>query len=100
MFRVSSQTFCPFLNGVNVFFFLSAIQLLASSCAASASSQSVIIHLIFLSIDGNFVFSKTSGIAFGDSPIISSNGVLGQLACLLLLCVNSNVDIDLFHVSG
>ena len=82
---VSNHTFCPSLNGVNVLFFLLAIRLLASSCAARASSLSLIILFIFSSIEGYLVCSNVVGIAIGDSLYNSSNGVRSQSACHLLL---------------
>src|SRR5271156_4742966 len=100
MFLVSSQTLSPFLNGVKVFFLRSAIRLLASLCAASASSLSANSHFIFSSIVGYFVCSKEVGIAIGESPNISSKGVFCRSACLRLLCVNSIIVKDFVHVSG
>ena len=48
---------------MNVSFLLPAIQVLASSCAARASSQSFIKFFIFSSIEGYLVCSKVKGIA-------------------------------------
>jgi hypothetical protein len=64
-----------FLNGMKVNFLLSAIQFLANSCAARTSSRFRNKVDIFSSIEGYFVFSNDKGIATGDSPNISSNGV-------------------------
>ena len=100
MCLVSSHTFCPCLNGVNVLFLLSAIRLLANSCAAKASSLSLIIFFIFSSIEGYFVCSNVVRIAIGDSPYNSSKGVHSQSACRLLLCVNSKIGITFGHSSG
>ena len=99
-FRVSSQTSCPFLNGVNRFFRRSAIRFLANSCAAIASSLSLVRVLIQSSIAGNLVFSKDRGIAIRVTPRMSSKGVLCRSECLRLLCVNSIVPINWFQVSG
>jgi hypothetical protein len=55
--------------------FKTLMQLLASSCAANASSLLVTRFLIFSATDGNFVFSKVVGIATGASPFINSNDV-------------------------
>ena len=52
---VSSQTFCPFMNGMNVDCFQLAILVLANSCAANASSLSCIICFIFSLIVRYFV---------------------------------------------
>src|ERR1700735_2062445 len=98
MFLVSNQTLSPFLNGIKVSFLLSIILLLASSCAARASSQSASKCFIFSSIDGNFVCSKEVGIAMGESPNISSKGVFCRSACHLLLWVNSKVVNDFVQV--
>jgi hypothetical protein len=54
---------------------LSAMQLLASSCAANASSLLVTRFLIFSTTDGIFVFSKVIEIATGAFPFINSNEV-------------------------
>ena len=67
--------------------------------AASASSQSFKRFFIFSSIVRNFVCSKVIGIESGVSPNMSLKGVFNQSACLLLLCVNSNVDSDFDHSS-
>ena len=79
----------PFLNGTKVDFRLSAIQLLASSCKAKASSLFCNSAFIHSSTAGYLVFSKVKGIAFGDSPNMSSNGVVCLSACRQLLWVNS-----------
>jgi hypothetical protein len=54
---------------------LSAMRLLANSCAANASSLLVTKFLIFSATDGNFVFSKVVGIATEASPFINLNDV-------------------------
>ena len=97
---VSNHTFCPCLNGMNILFFLSAIRLLANSCAARASSLSLIILFIFSSIEGYFVHVNVVGIAIGDSPYSNSNGVCNRSACHLLLWVNSRIDITFGQSSG
>ena len=97
---MSSHTFCPRLNGVNILFFLSAICLLANSCVARASSQSLIILFILSLIEGYFVCVNIVGIAIGDSPYNNSNGVRSQSACHLLLWVNSKTDITFGQSSG
>jgi hypothetical protein len=63
------------LNGTKFDLILSAMQLLASSGAANASSLLVTRFLIFLATDGNFVFLKVVGIATRALPFISSNDV-------------------------
>ena len=55
-----------------------AILARASSCAAGASSLSVIIFFIFSSIDGNFVCQNVIRMKIGLSPRMSSNSVWGQ----------------------
>src|SRR5271170_4302948 len=89
IFLVSNQTRLPSLNGVNVLVFWSDIFLMASSCAAIASSLSLIIDCSCCSTDGYLVFWNVIGIDFGASPSINSNGDHFLSACLLLLCVNS-----------
>ena len=54
-----------------MFFFCSAILVLANSWAARASSQLANSCLSLSSIAGNFVFSNVDGNALGDSPCIS-----------------------------
>jgi hypothetical protein len=76
------------------------MQLLASSCAANASSLLVTRFLIFLETDGNFVFLKVIGIATGALPFINLNDVWIQSACRRLLWVNSSVDKEFFHAVG
>ena len=90
----------PFLNGVKVDFRLSAMRLRASSCDARASSRFHNRAFILSSIAGYFVFSKVSGIARGDSPNISSNGVVCLSACHQLLWVNSMMCRACGHSSG
>ena len=99
-FRESSHTWWPFLNGINDDFHLSAMRFLASSCAASASSQFRWSVFILSSMVVYFVVSNASGIAIGDSPNMSSNGVCVLSACLRLLCVNSSVCKAWGHSSG
>ena len=82
---MSSHMRSPLLNGVNVDFHLSIIRALAISCAAKASSQFLFKVFIFSSIAGYFVFSNEYGMAIGESPNISPNGVFCLSACLLLL---------------
>jgi hypothetical protein len=79
---------------------LSAMQLLASLCAANASSLLVTRFLIFSATDGNFVFSKVVRIATGASPFFSSNDIWVQSACCQLLWVNSIMDREFFHSVG
>ena len=71
---MSSQTLSPFLKGVNVFFCLSAILLMASLCAANASSLSQMRLCIHCSIKGYFVFLNVIGMVLGDLPSMSSKG--------------------------
>ena len=80
--RESSHTWLPFFNGVNNDFCLSAMRLLASSCAANASSQFCCSVFILSSMVGYFVVSNASGTAIGDSPNINLNGVCVLSACL------------------
>jgi hypothetical protein len=80
------------LNGTKFDLILSAMQLLASLCAANASSLLVTRFLIFLATDGNFVFLKVVGIATGALPFINPNDVWIQSACHQLLWVNSSMD--------
>src|ERR1700734_2321240 len=100
MFFVSSHTLSPFLNGINMSFLLLAMHLLASSCAARASSRSAKRCFIFSSIVGNLVCLKEVGIVIGELPNMSLKGVFCQSACLLLLWVNSSMVRDFVHVSG
>jgi len=79
----------PFLNGIKVNFCRSVMRVLASSCAASASSQFLISVFILSSTAGYFGFSNESGRVIGDSPNMSSKGVFIRSACRQLLCVNS-----------
>ena len=88
------------MNGVKEDDLRLAILARASSCAARASSLSVIIRFIFSSIDGNFVCRNVIGMEIGLSPRMSLNGVCGRSACLRLLCVNSRVLRDLCQSSG
>ena len=90
-FHESSHTRSSFLNGVKVDFRLSVMRLLASSCAANASSLFRSKVFILSSMVGYFVFSKDRGIATGDSPNMSSKGVFCLSACHQLLWVNSRV---------
>ena len=90
---MSSHTFCPLMNGMNVFFLLSTILLWASSWAARASSLSSIIPLICSSMDAYLVCLNVVGIATRDSPYKGSNGVHNQSACRQLLCVNLSIGI-------
>src|ERR1700679_899811 len=99
-FLVSSHTFCPLTNGVNVFVFLAAIHDQANSCAANTSSLFLINCFIFSSIAGNFVCSNERGIAIGVSPWMSSKGVFVLSACRRLLWVNSNVPRVFDQFSG
>jgi len=85
MFLESSHTLSPFLNGVKVDFCRSAMHVLASSCAASASSWFLIWVFILSSTAGYFVFSNESGRVFGDSPKMSLKGVFIRSACHWLL---------------
>ena len=71
IFLVLSQTLSPFLKGVNAFFCLLAILLMASSCAANGSSLLRIRLCIRCSIEGYFVFLNVIGMVLGDSPSIS-----------------------------
>ena len=89
IFLVSNQTRSPFLNGVKVFFHLSAILLMASSCAANVSSLSQMRVCILSSIIRYLVFLNVTGSVLGDSPCMSSKGECFHSACHLLLCVNS-----------
>src|SRR5271154_2524392 len=89
IFRLSNQTLSPRVNGLNVFFLMSAILLAASSCADRASSRSLINPCIRSSMLGKLVFSKEVGRVFGGSPNISSKGECFLSVCLLLLYVNS-----------
>ena len=100
MFRVSSHTISPFLNGIKFDFRHSIILVRASLCAANASSRFLIRVFIFSSIVGNFVFSNERGIATGVSSRISSNGVFFLSACLLFMCVNSRVERESSQSSG
>src|SRR5271170_5433274 len=88
MFRVSNQTLSPCLNGEKVFFLWSDILRMASSCAARASSLSLIIACSRCSMDRYFVFSNVIGMDLGDSPSISSKGECFLSACRWLLWVN------------
>src|ERR1700678_3860349 len=98
--RVSSHTFCPLTNGVNMFILLAAICDRANSCAANVSSLFLINCFIFSSISWNFVCSNERGIAIGVSPCISSKGVFVLSACCRLLCVNSKVPRVFDQFSG
>ena len=97
---MSSQTCCPNLNPVNLFFRHSAILFRASSCAANASSRSFWSCWSLSSTEGNLVFSKNVGIATGDDPNINSNAVRWRSECRRLLWVNSMVPMDLCQISG
>ena len=97
---MSSHTNSPFLNGVKVFFRLSAILLMANSCAASASSLSRMRVCILSSIVGYLVFSKVIGNVLGDSPCMSSNGECFCSACHRLLWVNSTKNNFFAQSSG
>ena len=99
LFLVSSQTFWFFSNGVKFDCFLLAILVLANSWATNASSLSLIIHFIFSSIDRYLVWENVTATEIGLSPCINSNGVWIRSACLLLLCVNSNVLSNLLGVT-
>jgi Zinc knuckle len=61
-----ARPFVLFLNETKFDLILSAMRLLANSCAASASSLLVTRFLIFSATDGNFVFLKVVGIATGN----------------------------------
>ena len=74
-FGESSHTWSSFMNGVNDDFHLSAMHFLASSCAASASSQFCWSVFILSSMIGYFVVSNASGTMIGDSPNMNLNGV-------------------------
>ena len=64
MFLESSHTLSPFLNGIKVDFRRSAMCVLASSCAASASSQFLIRVFILSSTAGYFSFRmKVEGLS-------------------------------------
>ena len=76
------------------------MRLLASSCAANASSWFHWSVFILSSMVGYFVVSKASSTVIGDSPNISSNGVCVLSACLQLLCVNSSMCKAWGHSSG
>ena len=78
-------------------FICSAIRLLASSCAANASSLLVTRFFIFSATDGNLVFLKLVGIASGASSCMSSKEVCVLSACCQLLWVSSSVDNEFFH---
>ena len=67
MFLESSHTLSPFLNGLKVDFRRSAMRVLASSCAASASSRYLIKIFILSSTAGYFVFSNDNVRVIGDS---------------------------------
>ena len=64
---------------------LSAMQTHASSCAAKASCRARDNELRRSSTEGNMVDSNVRGMAIGDMPYMSSNGVLVQSACWWLL---------------
>ena len=85
MFLESSHTLSPFLNGIKVNFCQSALHVLASLCAASASSRFLIRVFILSSTAGYFVFSNESGRVIGDSPNMSSKGDFCLSACRRLL---------------
>jgi len=89
MFLESSHTLSPFLNGIKVDFHRSAMRVVASSCAASASSRFLIKVFILSSTAGYFMFSNESERVIGDSPNMSLKGVFIRSACCRLLCVNS-----------
>jgi hypothetical protein len=69
------------LNGTKFNLILSAMRLLANSCAANASSLLVTKFLILSATDGNFVFLKVVGIATGALPFINLNDVWVQSVC-------------------
>ena len=99
-FRVSSQTCCPCLNPVNLFFRHSAILFQVSLCAANASSWSFWSYWSLSLTEGNLVFSKDVGIATGDDPSINSNAIRCWSECQWLLWVNSIVLMDLCQILG
>ena len=76
---------CKLNQTVNVDLCRSAIRLLASLCAASASCQFCKRVFILSSIVGYLVLSNDNRIATGDSPNMSLNGVFCLSACLRLL---------------
>jgi hypothetical protein len=88
------------LNGTKFDLILSAMRLLANSCAANALSLLVTRFLIFSATDGNFVFSKVAGIATEALPFINLNDVWIQSACRQFLWVNSSMDREFFHLVG
>jgi len=92
--------FVSFLNGVKVDFCWSAMHVLASSCAASASSWFLIKVFILSSTAGYFVFSNDNGRVIGDSPNMSLKGVFIWSVCHQLLCVNSIRCKAFGHSSG
>ena len=83
-----------------MFLCLSAILLMASSCAANASSLSWMRLCIHCSIKGYFVFLNVIGMVLGDSPSMSSKGECFLSACHQLLWVNSTRYNFIAHLSG
>ena len=73
------------MNGINLFVLHSAIQAFANSCAARASSRSLVRALILSLTEGNLVFSNKRRIATSVVPKISLNEVLVLSECLQLL---------------
>ena len=72
---MSSQTFCLMSKDEKVEEILLAMQFLANSWAANASSLLMIICFSLSLMAGKQVFSNEIGMARGDSPNINSNGV-------------------------
>jgi len=84
-FLASSHTICPLRNGRTLRLNLSAMRTRASSCAAKASCHAQDKELRCSSMEGNVVDSNVRGMAIGEMPYMSSNGVLVRSACQQLL---------------
>jgi len=84
-FLASSHTICPLQNGCTLRLNLSAMRTRVSSCAAKASCHARDNELRCSSTEGNVVDSNVRGMAIGEMPYMSSNGVLVQSACWQLL---------------